>query len=300
MNVAPGSMPSADAEPAAAQPSRFWEAHKAEVTRAYERRVISAAQRGDREARDALIEEFRPMIASVARLYRRCPAVDRAELMQEGMVGVLRALERFDPALNTPFWAYASWWVRQAMQRLVAELGQPVVLSDRALRQLAQVKEARRDLQQSDGSEPSSDRLATTTGLKREQVDNLIAVERAPRALDEPVKGPENRGAALGELLPDPLAEDAYDDADTRLDAAEWRRLLRRLDARERRIVRARFGFDGHEDSLREIADELELSAERVRQIEQHALDELASDLTPTEPGLAQSSGPGARSGRGL
>ena len=104
------------------------------------------------------------MIASVARRYRGCPAVDHAELMQEGMVGVLRALERFDPALRTPFWAYASWWVRQAMQRLVAELGQPVVLSDRALRQLAQVKEARRDLNQSDGSEPSTDRLATTTG----------------------------------------------------------------------------------------------------------------------------------------
>ncbi len=228
------------------------------------------------------------MIASVARLYEGCPAVDRAELMQEGIVGVLRALERFDPALGTPFWAYASWWVRQAMQRLVAELGQPLVLSDRALRQLAQVKEARRDLQQSDGTEPSTDRLATTTGIKREQVDHLIAVERSPRALDEPVKGSENRGATLGELLPDPLAEDAYDESDTRLDAAEWRTLLRRLDARERRIVRARFGFDGHEDTLREIADELELSAERVRQIERHALDELASDLTPTEPGLAE------------
>ena len=161
---------------------------------AYERRLISAAQRDGpwRLNTDALtFEQFRPMIASVARLYKGCPAVDHAELMQEGMVGLLRALERFDPALRTPFWAYASWWVRQAMQRLVAELGQPVVLSDRALRQLAQVKEARRDLQQSSGSEPSTGRLATTTGLKREQVDHLIAVERAPRALDEPVKGPE-------------------------------------------------------------------------------------------------------------
>lgn len=288
MIVAPGSMPSAEEEQDGAQPTRFWKAHKADVARAYERRLISAAQRGDRKAREALIEEFRPMIASVARLYKGCPAVDRAELMQEGVVGVLRAVERFDPALATPFWAYASWWVRQAMQRLVAELGQPVVLSDRALRQLAQVKEARRGLQQSDGSEPSTDRLASATGLKREQVDHLIAVERAPRALDEPVKGSENESATLGELLPDPLAENAYDDVDTRLDAAEWRRLLRRLDARERRIVRARFGFDGHEDTLREVADELELSAERVRQIEQHALDELASDLTATEPGLAE------------
>ena len=172
------------------------------------------------------------------------------------------------------------------MQRLVAELGQPMVLSDRALRQLAQVKEARRA--------PAAERWLRAVdrqdrydhGLKREQVDHLIAVERAPRALDEPVKGPDNRGATLGESLPDPLAEDAYDDVDTG-DTAEWRRLLHRLDARERRscgtlrLRRAR----GHAEGDR---DELELSAERVRQIEQHALDELASDLTPTEPGLAK------------
>lgn len=121
VTVAPACMPSGDAEPAVAQPRRFWEAHRADVPRAYERRLISAAQRGDREARDALIEQFRPMIASVARLYKGCPAVDHAELMQEGMVGLLRALERFDPALRTPFWAYASWWVRQAMrERAVA------------------------------------------------------------------------------------------------------------------------------------------------------------------------------------
>jgi RNA polymerase sigma factor (sigma-70 family) len=275
--VAPGSVPSAEEEDGA-QPTRFWKAHKADVTRAYERRVIDAAQRGDGEARDALIEEFRPMIASMARRYDGCPAVNRAELMQEGVVGVLRALKRFDPALTTPFWAYASWWVRQAMQRLVAELGQPVVLSDRALRHLAQVKDARRDLQQGGSSEPSTDRLASATGLKREHVDHLIAVERAPRALDEPGPGSENQGATLGELLPDRRAEDAYDDVDGRLDAPEWRRLLGRLDARERLILRARYGFDGHEATLREIADDLDLSAERVRQIEQHALDE----LTPT------------------
>ena len=93
-----------------------------------------AARRDDAGAREQLIKTFLPLIGGVARRYRCSAAVERSELMQEGVVGMLRALERYDEALDTPFWAYATWWVRQAMQRLVAELGRPVVLSDRALR----------------------------------------------------------------------------------------------------------------------------------------------------------------------
>src|SRR4051794_23540607 len=102
-----------------------------------ERELVLAAEEGDPGARDRLIQAFWPLIGSVARIYRSSAAVDRTELMQEGVVGLLRALERFDPSRGTPFWAYASWWVRQAMQQLVSELTRPVVLSDRALRQLA-------------------------------------------------------------------------------------------------------------------------------------------------------------------
>ena len=226
------------------------------------------------------------MVASVARLYQGCPAVNRAELMQDGVVGLLRALARFDPSLDTPFWAYASWWVRQAMQRLVAELGRPAVLSDRALRQLAHVKNVRRGLMQSHGSEPSSAALAEATGLKPEQVEHLVAVERAPRALDEQARGSDDRTATFAELLPDPVAEEAFDSVDARLDTEEPGRLLSGLEERERRVLRRRFGFDGQEETLREIGNELELSAERVRQIERHALDELREGLSLRAPGL--------------
>ena len=147
---------------------------------------MRAAEEGDLKARARLVDVFMPSIASVARIYRSAPAVDRAELMQEGVVGLLRALERYDPRRGTPFWGYASWWVRQAMQQLVAEVTGPVVLSDRALRQLARVKDARRTHLQAGGHEPSTAELVETTGLSREQVENLVAVERTPRALEEP------------------------------------------------------------------------------------------------------------------
>jgi RNA polymerase primary sigma factor len=105
-----------------------------------ERELVLAAKECRGEARGALLEAFTPLIGNVARGYRGASGVGRAELMQEGVVGLLRALERYDPELETPFWAYASWWVRQAMQQLVSELSRPVVVPDRAARQLACVR----------------------------------------------------------------------------------------------------------------------------------------------------------------
>lgn len=106
---------------------------------AVERRLVRAAKDGDRRAREELVEAFLPLIAGVARVYRGSQSITRVELLQEGVVGLLRALERYDPELEVPFWGYASWWVRQAMQQLVSELTRPLVLSDRTLRQLAQL-----------------------------------------------------------------------------------------------------------------------------------------------------------------
>jgi len=108
---------------------------------ALEREEILAAQAGDERARRALVAAFMPLVGSVARRYLRNPALEREELLQEGVIGLLRALERFDAEQGTPFWAYVTWWVRQAMQQLVSEIVRPVVLSDRAARHLARAKQ---------------------------------------------------------------------------------------------------------------------------------------------------------------
>src|SRR6478672_10619014 len=154
---------------------------------AVERRLIDAAQAGDRRAREELVEAFLPLIAGVARVYRGSQAITRVELMQEGVVGLLRALERYDSTLGVPFWGYAIWWVRQAMQQLIAELTRPMVLSDRALRHLAQLKRAHREYLQAYGREPTISQLAAATGLDGGQVAELLALERTPRSLDQPV-----------------------------------------------------------------------------------------------------------------
>ncbi|MBS1861131.1 MAG: sigma-70 family RNA polymerase sigma factor [Actinobacteria bacterium] len=244
-----------------------------------ERNLVLAAQDGDRDARARLVEAFMPLIASVARNYRQTVRVERIELLQEGVVGLLRALERFDPKVGTPFWAYASWWVRQAMQQLVAELTRPTVLSDRALRRLSRVREAYEEGLRSSGREPGRDELAASAGISRQQVDDLLAVDAGSRSLEATLgSGEEGRIGTLGDLIADPLAEGEFELVLEAMEVKELLSLLAGLSERERSILRARFGLEGTpEESRRQLAERLGVSAERVRQIEERALRKLAA-----------------------
>jgi RNA polymerase sigma factor (sigma-70 family) len=256
-------------------PYMFELGQRARLPQAAEQRLVREAVAGDPDARAEVVEAFLPLVASVARNYRASPQITRVELMQEGVVGLLRALERYDPQLGTPFWAYAAWWVRQAMQQLVAELTRPVVLSDHALRQLARLKEAHRNLKQAAGEEPTINQLADRTGLQPDQLANLMAVDRPPRGLEEPLEGEEGAIGIFGELIADPLAEDEYERVVSHVAAGQLRDLLSGLSDRERDVLRSRFGLEGEAKNLREIAETLGVSPERVRQLESRALGKL-------------------------
>jgi RNA polymerase primary sigma factor len=249
-----------------------------------ERSLVEAAQRGDAGARDRLVQVFLPSIGGIALHYRTAPAVDRDELMQDGVVGLLRALERFDLDRGTPFWAYAAWWVRQAMQDLVSELTHPVVLSDRALRHMARIKEARAAHVQAHGREPRPCDLVAATGLSRASLDALAAVEARPRGLSEPVRAGDEASCTLGERVVDERAQDAYEDATRRLASVELEVCQGELGSRERDVVRARFGFDGPEQTLQQVGTRLGVSAERARQIEKCALDKLRAAANRPRP----------------
>jgi RNA polymerase sigma factor (sigma-70 family) len=239
-----------------------------------ERALIRAAAGGDPAAREELVEAYLPLIGGVARGYRRVAGIEFGELIQEGVVGLLRALERFDQEMGTPFWPYASWWVRQAMQKLVAELRRPFVLSDRALRQLARVKDMQRAQLQADGREPSIAEISEGTGFSPDHVRSLVAAERVPRALEESV-GRDDDAGRLGDFVSDPCAEDAFDQVVTHLASESLRVLPDDLGERERTIVSARYGLGRAPQTLREVARDLGISTERVRQIEERALAKL-------------------------
>ncbi|MGZ4403601.1 MAG: sigma-70 family RNA polymerase sigma factor [Gaiellaceae bacterium] len=261
-----------------------------QLSPAAERELVAAAEAGDATACTQLVEAFLPAIAGVARLYRNSPGVDREELLQEGVVGLLRAVKRYDPGRGAPFWSYASWWVRQAMQQLVAEMTRPVVLSDHALRQLARLNEARRDHLQAHGREPSTAELAAATGYSPEQVGGLIASARPARGLEEVVSGADGPLGTLEDLVPDPGAEGEYEEVVERMQIEQLPSLSETLDEREREIVYSHYGLGRRAETLQEIGGRLGLSAERVRQLEERALGKLRAAVMP--PALAQISSP--------
>ena len=239
-----------------------------------DRFALVLAAKVDPGRREELIEEFRPLIATVARPYCRHGSIERQELMQQGVVGLLEALKRYDPSLGTPFWAYASWWVRQAMQQVTSELDGPIVLSDRARRSLSRLAAARRALLQEQRREPTRTELAAAAKLDVSHVESLLAARGPARALEERI-GDGDDGFCLGDLLADPRAEDEFELVARRAAAEGVPALLALLSDRERLVVSRRFGLDGEACTLRDIAGDLDLSAERVRQIEEGALERL-------------------------
>jgi RNA polymerase primary sigma factor len=253
--------------------------HSPRLTRQQERELVIAAEAGDRVACRQLVEAFLPAIASLARPYRRGIGVQRTELIQEGVAGLLFAAQRYDPALDTPFWAYASFWVRKAMQELVAELTRPVALSDRAVRSLAHIRAARRSHLQAHGVEPTNAELGDATGLTPAQVESLLATERTARSLEEPLGSDDGSPLTVGDTIVDPLAEREYERVLDAIELQEVRDLADQLDERERAVIRAHYGLGRPTQTLTEIGASLNVTAERARQIEVGALDKLRAGL---------------------
>jgi RNA polymerase sigma factor (sigma-70 family) len=239
-----------------------------------ERELLVATEGGDEAACRELVDSFLPAIGGIARRFDVDRRVQRTELMQEGVAGLLFAAKRYDARMDTPFWAYASFWVRKAMQELVADVTRPVALSDHAVRALARVKAARREHVQAHGAEPTAAELAAATGFSQAQLDSLLAIERMPRSFEEPL-GADETASAFGETVADPRAEMEYERVLDKMEIQEVRDLADHLDERERAVLSSHYGLGRPQQTLSEIAAGLELTAERVRQIEKHALEKL-------------------------
>jgi RNA polymerase primary sigma factor len=262
-----------------------WTVHYAErLSAQHERDLVIGAESGDADACRKLVDAFLPSIAALARRFPSGVRVERQDLIQEGVAGLLFAAQRFDAGLNTPFWAYASFWVRKAMQELIADLTRPVALSDRAVRDLAQIRTARSEYVQARGAEPTSDELSSATGLTRAQLDSLLATDLTPRAIEEPLRADLEGGATVGDAIVDPSAEQAYEAVLDQIEIREVRDLADQLDERERTVIRGHYGLGQPAKTLKEIGSSLGLTAERARQIEANALKTLRDGLAAPAP----------------
>jgi RNA polymerase primary sigma factor len=236
--------------------------------------LVARAQAGDAPAREELIQRFLPLVNSLARRFRT-QGLDHLDLVQEGCVGLLRALRRFDPERGVPFAAVATWWVRQALQEARSDFVRPLRLPPKALRQLAQLKSEHQRIYTQEHRQAGTAELAELIQARRDQVEALLAADAQTRSIDEPVAGTEDELGTLGDLLEDPLSAAVYEEVLDAVAGEQLLALLGRLTDRERDVVNARFGFDRPPENLTAIGERLGVSAEQVRQVEERALAKL-------------------------
>jgi RNA polymerase primary sigma factor len=242
------------------------------LTTVEERELARLKDEGDEGARRKLVESNLRLVMSITRNYTRAD-VALLDLIQEGNLGLMRAVDKFDWTMGFKLSTYATWWIRQAVQRALAEQSRTIRLPVHIADQVRRVQRARRTLGQELGRDPTFEEIAAETELTPKRVHELLELVQDHVSLETPVGDGES---VMSDLIEDPNAEGPEAATALRLRSSELARALAQLKPRLQRVLILRYGLDGTNGrTLEQVGVELGITRERVRQLETRALREL-------------------------
>ncbi len=243
------------------------------LTREEEYNLSKLAVQGNERARNRLIESNLRFVVNIAKKYQN-QGLPLSDLINEGNIGLMNAIEKFDADKGYHFISYAVWWIRQSILKAISEKSRTVRLPLNRANELLQIQKAQKSLMHDSGTEPTMEEIGRLTQLDPSHVADLIAISKEMVSLDAPVFS-DSGNSSVGDFIPDGMATPDELIIDSAL-KADINKVLDTLSEKEKEILEFRFGLNGqHPMSLKEIGELYNLTKERIRQIEKKAIERL-------------------------
>jgi len=251
------------------------------ITRAEEITLAAKIKKGDMKAKERMIRANLRLVVKIARDYANL-GLPLMDLISEGNIGLMKAVERFDPAKGGKLSTYGSWWIKQAIKRSLANQGKTIRLPVHLVDKIAKIRRVGAGLSDELGREATDEEIAEEVGMNASKVTQLKLAAIRPASLDAPVG--EEDSAEFGEMVGDEAAEDPFEQLSGKNMLEEVGDLLEQLDDREKRIINSRFGLDGADPiTLEEVGVKFGVTRERIRQLQNVALTKMRRALGKRE-----------------